>query len=347
MKYFAWSTIFILLIGMIVFILMKDMFESDELFYDDDQEGLNEQIVIRFSHVVAENTPKGLAAQRFAEIMNEKSAGRVRVEVFPNGALFSDSEEFTALLNNDIQMIAPSFSKMTEITPEWELFDLPFLFDSLEEVEEAFTGNLGKQLLTMLDERGVKGLSLWSNGFKQMTSYTKPLVQPEDFVNQSFRIMPSRVIEEQFSLLGANPVVIPFNDVYYSLETFEVDGQENTISNIYSRRWYELQRYMTISNHGFLGYTVFMNGDFWSSLPDDIQGLLNEAMTETTQWLFQEAEHMNNKMLVEIEENSEIEIYYLTDKEKEIWQEKLQPIYEMFLDDANRELVELVEQFKN
>ena len=347
MKYFLWSTIFILLIGTFIFFLMKDMFVTEELFYDDDQEGLNEQIVIRFSHVVAENTPKGLAAQQFAEIMNEKSAGRVRVEVFPNGALFSDSEEFTALLSNDIQMIAPSFSKMTDIAPEWELFDLPFLFDHLKDVEEAFTGNIGQQLLAMLDDRGVKGLSLWSNGFKQMTSYQKPLVEPNDFANQRFRIMPSRIIDKQFTLLNANPVIIPFNDVYYSLETFEVDGQENTISNIYSRRWYELQRYMTISNHGFLGYTVVMNEDFWNGLPDDIQTQLNEAMAETTKWILQEAEQMNNKMLIEIERDSEMEIYYLTNEEKEVWKEKLQPVYDMFLQDANRELVELVEKLKN
>lgn len=346
MKSFLWTLLFILLIVTSVYLLMKDIFATEELFYDDDQEGLNEQIVIRFSHVVAENTPKGLAAQRFAEIINEKSAGRVRVEVFPNGALFSDSEEFPALLQNNIQMIAPSFSKMTEIAPEWELFDLPYLFERSEDVEAMFTGEIAEHLLSMLDERGVKGLSLWGNGFKQMTSYQKPLVNPKDFENQNFRIMPSRIIEKQFRLLKANPIVIPFNDVYNSLETFEIDGQENTISNIYSRRWYELQRYMTISNHGYLGYTVIMNADFWNRLPEDIQIQLTEAMTETTKWILQESKRMNNELLMEIEKDFDIEIYYLTEAEKQIWKETLEPVYQMFNAKANPELVELVEKLK-
>ncbi|WNF36689.1 DctP family TRAP transporter solute-binding subunit [Bacillaceae bacterium IKA-2] len=344
MKSFLWIKILLMLIVTIGFFLTINMFATEELFYDGDQEGLNEQIVIRFSHVVAENTPKGLAAQRFAEIINEKSAGRVRVEVFPNGALFSDSDEFSALVQNDIEMIAPSFSKMTEIAPEWELFDLPFLFERLEDVEEVFTGEIGEHLLSKLNKKGVKGLSLWSNGFKQMTSSQKPLVLPEDFKNQNFRIMPSRIIEKQFRILNANPIAIPFNDVYNSLETFEIDGQENTISNIYSRRWYELQRFMTISNHGYLGYTVMMNGDFWNELPADIQMQMTEAMTETTKWILQESKRMNNELLSKIEKEFDIKIHYLTEEEKRIWKETLEPVYQLFIAEANPGLVELVEK---
>jgi tripartite ATP-independent transporter DctP family solute receptor len=326
------------------FLFGYDVFEKKATYYDDEQKGLKEQIVINFSHVVAENTPKGLAAQKFAEIVNNKSEGRVKVEVFPNGVLYSDDEEMDALMRNDVQMIAPSFSKMTEMMPEWQMFDLPFIFEDYEEVEEAFMGDVGRKLLTLLEDEDIKGLALWSNGFKQMTSNNRPLLEPSDFKGQRFRIMPSEVIEEQFRLLGAEPKVVPFNQVYESLEKHQFDGQENTISNIYSKRFYQLQRYMTISNHGYLGYAVLMNEDFWKRLPPGVQILLTDAMKETTTWIWEQAKLMNEEQLQYIKEESNIKVYYLTEEEKKKWRQKFQPIYNNFEEEATEELVKMIKK---
>jgi C4-dicarboxylate-binding protein DctP len=322
------------------------MLENETIYYDDDQEGLKEQFVIRFSHVVAVNTPKGLAAQKFADILYEKSSGRVRVEVFPNGSLYNDNEEMTALLQNDVQMIAPTFSKLTDIESGWELLDLPFFFDSIRDVERTFTGEIGEYLLSSLEGSGSKGLALWSNGFKQMTSSKNPLFLPDDFTDQRFRIMPSPIVEQQFHLLGATPIAMPFDAVYYSLENDEIDGQENTISNIHSKRVYELQRYMTISNHGYLGYAVLINEEYWSELPAEIKVFISEAMADTTAWILQESQLINEQNLQEIEEYSDIKINNLTQENREKWKEMLQPIYEKFYREAEPELVELVKSVK-
>ncbi|MFC3883908.1 TRAP transporter substrate-binding protein [Bacillus songklensis] len=346
MRIFVGASMFVSLFLMFFFLFGYDAFEKKATYYDDEQKGLKEQIVINFSHVVAENTPKGLAAQKFAEIVNEKSDGRVKVEVFPNGVLYSDDEEINALMRDDVQMIAPSFSKMTEIMPEWQVFDLPFIFEDYEEVERAFMGDVGRKLLTMLKDENIKGLALWSNGFKQMTSDERPLLKPRDFKGQRFRIMPSEVIEEQFRLLGGEPKVVPFNQVYESLEKHQFDGQENTISNIYSKRFYQLQRYMTISNHGYLGYAVLMNEEFWERLPPDVQVLLTGAMEETTTWIWEQSKLMNEEQLERIQKESNIKVYYLTEEEKKKWRQRFRPIYRNFKEEATEELVKMIEELK-
>ncbi len=214
----------------IILVFMWQKQTMEHVVYDDEQKGLQKQIVIYFSHVVAENTPKGLAAQKFAELVKEKTNGRVKVEVFPNGSLYSDEEEIDALLRGDVQMIAPSVSKVTQLLPEWQVIDLPFIFESYDDVERAFTGEVGKRLLAMLEKKEMKGLALWGNGFKQVTSNRRLLIEPSDFSGLKFRVMPSEIIEKQFQLLGAKPIVVPFNHVYESLEKHAFDGQENTIS---------------------------------------------------------------------------------------------------------------------
>jgi C4-dicarboxylate-binding protein DctP len=176
-----------------------------------------------------------------------------------------------------------------------------------------------------------------------MTSNKQPLRKPEDFKGQRFRIMPSMIIEEQFRILGAEPIVVPFNQVYYALEKNQFEGQENTISNIYSKRLYQLQRYMTISNHGYLGYAVLVNEGFWNGLPEDIRAQVAEAMQETTHWILKESERMNEQQLAEIQENSNIEVHYLTDQEKSVWKQKLQSIYETFRREADPKLVKQIE----
>jgi tripartite ATP-independent transporter DctP family solute receptor len=317
---------------------------GSNIILDDEQEGLNEQIVIYFSHVVAENTPKGLAAKKFEQLVEEKTNGRVKVEVFPNGALFSDEEEMDALMRGDVQMIAPSFSKITEYIPEWQVLDLPFIFEDHRDVEQVFTGGTGKKLLSMLEKKGIKGLALWSNGFKQMISNRHLLIEPHDFANLKFRIMPSEVIEKQFLLLGAEPVVVPFNHVYRSLEKHEFDGQENTISNIYSKGFYKFQSYMTVSNHGYLGYAVMMNEQFWKSLPKDIQQQILAAMEETTVWNLKQSKQQNEQQLVDMKKNSEMKIYELTEEEREKWKDIFTPLYKEFEKEFGGELLREIQK---
>ncbi|HEX6923020.1 MAG TPA: DctP family TRAP transporter solute-binding subunit, partial [Bacillales bacterium] len=209
--------------------------------YDDEQKGLGDLIVIKFSHVVADNTPKGLAALHFKKLVEQQSGGRVRVQVFPNGILYSDKEAIHAVMGGDLQMAAPTFSKLSARFPKWQLLDLPFLFPDREAVRAFFDGEIGQLLFKPLETNNIKVMAIWHNGFKQMTSNKGPLIHPSDFQGQRFRIMRSEVLAEQFHALGANTKVIPFNQVYHSLDTGIVDGQENTISNIYSKRFYQVQ----------------------------------------------------------------------------------------------------------
>lgn len=314
----------------IILVFMWQKQTMEHVVYDDEQKGLQKQIVIYFSHVVAENTPKGLAAQKFAELVKEKTNSRVKVEVFPNGSLYSDEEEIDALLRGDVQMIAPSVSKVTQLLPEWQVLDLPFIFESYDDVERAFTGEVGKRLLAMLEKKEMKGLALWGNGFKQMTSNRRLLIEPSDFSGLKFRVMPSEIIEKQFQLLGAKSIVVPFNHVYESLEKHAFDGQENTISNIYSKNFYQFQPYLTISNHGYLGYAVIVNQHFWEKLPKDIQQNIAEAMQETIAWNLNQSRKQNEAELEKMKQNPKMHIYELTKKEQEVWKQKFSPLYDEF-----------------
>jgi tripartite ATP-independent transporter DctP family solute receptor len=341
-----WWLAFLILPFCIVSIvwLETQYFRKENIVYDDEQKGLKKQIVIYFSHVVAEDTPKGLAAQKFADLVEKKTNGRVKVEVFPNGSLYSDDEEIDALLRGDVQMIAPSLSKVTELIPEWQVLDLPFLFHDYSDVERTFTGEVGAQLLAMLDQKGIKGLALWSNGFKQMMSTTRPLIHLDDFRGLRFRIMPSAVIEKQFRLLGGEPIAVPFDHVYRSLEKHEFDGQENTISNIYSKGFYKFQPYITISNHGYLGYAVMMNKSFWESLPKDIQQKITEAIQETTKWNLRESQKQNELQLEKMKKNRNVYIYELSNEEKEKWKKKFAPLYQQFTEEFGDKLLREIEQ---
>jgi C4-dicarboxylate-binding protein DctP len=345
MKYLIGSSFFVIITILAIFFYPLDRFKQEEISYDDEQEGLSDQIIIRFSHVVAENTPKGLAAQKFAELADEKTDGLVKVEVIPNGTLYTDEQELDALMKNDVQMIAPSLSKMTKLAPEWGLFDLPFLFQKNEDITSVFSSEIGSSFLRLHEDENITGMALWSNGFKQMTSSENPLKKPEDFKGQRFRIMPSTMIEEQFKRLGVEPIVMPFDQVYMALEAEKFEGQENTISNIYSRRLYELQNYMTISNHGFLGYAVLMNKEFWDHLPEDVQSSLTDAMDEATAWMLEESLKMNKDQLRVIERESSIDIHYITEEERKDWLDHLQPVYQTFLQHVTEGFVrEFVEE---
>lgn len=312
------------------------------LEYDEEQEGLQERLIIKFSHVVAENTPKGLAVERFSRLVKEKSNGRIEVQVFPNGILYSDKTEYAALRRGDIQMIAPAFSNLADQIPEWAVLDLPFVFRSHAEAEEAFQGEMGRLLFQCLEPLDMKGLAFWNNGFKQMTS-NRPIRTPEDFAGQRFRIIQSKVLEAQFQALGAKGYGASFTDVYQKLASGQVDGQENTISNIYTRKLYQVQRYLTLSNHGYLGYAVIMNKRFWDQLSPETQAIISDALAETTAYSNQLALSINEQQWQQLQKTS-LEIHVLSPEELAVWQEALQPVYDMFTPVIGQRIMEELEK---
>src|ERR1700754_1197059 len=229
-------------------------------------------IIIKFSHVVAANTPKGAAAEKFRELAEKYTDGKVKVEVYPNSTLYKDKEELEALQLGAVQMLAPSNSKFGPIgVREFEVFDLPYILPDLATLRKVTDGPLGGKLLKLLEPKGMTGLAYWDNGFKQMSA-NKKLIAPEDYKGLKFRIQSSKVLEAQFRALGAIPQVMAFSDVYQALQTGVVDGQENTPSNMYTQKFHEVQKYTTLTNHGYIGYVVVVNKKFWDGLPADVRG---------------------------------------------------------------------------
>lgn len=319
---------------------------TSPLNVDDEQEGLNDQVVIRFSHVAAENTPKGMAARQFARLVEEKTNGRVKVEVYPNGVLYGDINEWEAIEDGHVEMIAPATSKLTNRFPNWQVLDLPFAFPNHKAVQETYEGAIGETLMKDLDRENVKGMTFWYNGFKQITNNKQPIIHPQDFKRLHFRIMPSPVIKEQFERLQASSSVIPFNKTYKNLEVRFIDGQENTVSNIYSKRFYLQQRYMTLSNHGYLGYVVLINRSFWDNLPAELQEPIQEALRETTEWVKRHSIEINDRYKRALKRTNALEIHMLTKKEKKQWQNALQPVYEKVESDIPKELMEEVHRIQ-
>src|ERR1700759_5528155 len=228
-------------------------------------------VVVKFSHVVAADTPKGKAAEKFKELAEKYTNGKVKVEVYPNSTLYKDKEELEALQLGAVQMLAPSNSKFGPIgIKEFEVFALPYILPDLKTLRKVTDGPLGAKLLKLLDSKGMTGLAYWDNGFKQM-SPKKKLIEATDYKGLKFRIQSSKVLKAQFRTLGSIPQVMAFSDVYQALQTGVVDGQENTWSNIYTQKMHEVQKYMTVTNHGYIGYVVVVNKKFWDGLPADVR----------------------------------------------------------------------------
>ncbi|WP_339061033.1 DctP family TRAP transporter solute-binding subunit [Tepidibacillus marianensis] len=283
---------------------------------DDEQFSQDEKIIIRFSHVVGEDTPKGQAARKFAELMKLRSHGKVEVQVFSNGSLYRDGEEWKALKKNDVQIIAPSMSKLIPRIPELQVLDLPFYFKDLEQIHQLADGEVGKMVFHSAERNQVVPLAIWDNGFKQFTNRDHSLHNSKDFAGLRFRIMPSPILEEQFSRVGAVGEVKNFNDVYQALKNKEVDGQENTISNIYTKRFFNVQDYLILSNHGYLGYLVMMNQEFFQSLNPEIQTMIQDAMNEVTIWEREKSLEIEKKQLNLIKDCECIQVESLTEEEK-------------------------------
>jgi C4-dicarboxylate-binding protein DctP len=286
-------------------------------------------IVIKFSHVVADDTPKGQGALLFKKLVEERLGGKVKVEVYPNSQLFGDAKEMEALLLGDVQIIAPSLSKFDKFTKKLQVFDLPFLFDDVAAIDRFQSGPNGKAMLTSMTDKGYLGLGFWHNGMKQISA-NKPLRVPEDAKGLKFRIQPSDVLEAQFKALGANPQKMAFSEVYQALQTGVVDGQENTWSNIYSQKFHEVQKFITNSDHGVIDYMVVTNSKFWAGLPADIRTELEKIMAEVTQKVNSSADTQNAADLKRIVDSGRSEIIKLTPEQKLKWRDAMKPVYAQF-----------------
>ncbi|MCL6612647.1 MAG: TRAP transporter substrate-binding protein [Peptococcaceae bacterium] len=312
---------------------------------DLEQVSPEEKIVIKFSHVVAENTPKGLAAQRFADLVRERTRGRVEVQVFPNSTLYKDGEELQALQNGSVQIIAPATSKLAGLFPQWQVFDLPYAFPDEDAVHRAMDGYIGNKLSEILRQSNIQALAFWDNGFKQITNSKRPVIHPGDFNGLTFRVMiNSQVLKRQFEKMGAIPVEKPFNDLYRVLELREVDGQENTMSNICSKNLFKVQPYLTVSNHGYMGYMVMTNARFWSALPEDIRAVLEGTLLEVTGWEREQALKMNRENMEKAVSSGQVQVHWLTENEKEEWARVLEPIYGEFREIIGGDLIDAVEE---
>lgn len=304
----------------------------------------DEPIVIKFSHVVAADTPKGKAADRFADLAKEKTGGRVIVTVYPNSTLYKDKEEIEALQLGAVQMLAPSLAKFGPLgVKEFEVFDLPYIFDGYDQLHKVTEGPIGEQLLGLLGDKGVLGLAFWDNGFKVMSA-NKPLREPRDFRGQKMRIQSSKVLEAQMRALGANPQVLAFSEVYQALQTGVVDGTENPPSNLYTQKMHEVQKYVTESDHGYLGYAVIVNKAFWESLPADIRTALEEAMDEATRYANEIAKEDNEAALAAVKASGKSEIIELTPEQKAEWKKRLAVVHRKMADRVGPELIESIYQ---
>lgn len=287
---------------------------------------LAEPLIIKFSHVVAPDTPKGKGAQKFKELAESYTDGAVKVEVYPNSQLYKDKEELEALQLGAVQMLAPSLAKFGPLgVQQFELFDLPYLMGSYDDLRKITGGDVGKSLLAKLEDKGIKGLAFWDNGFKIMSA-NSPLHTPDDFLGLKMRIQSSKILEAEMQALGAVPQVMAFSEVYQALQTGVVDGTENPPSNMYTQKMHEVQKHATLSNHGYLGYAVIVNKAFWEQLQPEIRTQLEKAMAEATEYANSIAKEENEAAIAAMKAAGTTTFYELTDEQRQEWVDALSPV---------------------
>ena len=302
-----------------------------------------QDITIKFSHVVAPDTPKGKGAEKFKELAEQYTEGKVKVEIYPNSQLYKDKEELEALQLGAVHMLAPSLAKFGPLgIQDFEAFDLPYIFDGYDALRKVTDGDVGKAMLAKLEDKGIKGLAYWDNGFKIMSA-NSPLLVPDDFLGLKMRIQSSKVLEAEMNALGAVPQVMAFSEVYQGLQTGVVDGTENPPSNMYTQKMNEVQKHATLSNHGYLGYAVIVNKEFWDGLPEDVRGQLEQAMAEATEFANGIAKDENDKSLQAMMDAGTTEFHEMTDEEKAAWKEALMPVREEMADRIGADLIAQIE----
>src|SRR5664279_2542056 len=299
-------------------------------------------IVIKFSHVVANATPKGKAADFFAKRAGELTKGKVKVEVYANSSLYKDKEEMEALQIGAVQMLAPSLAKFGPLgVKEFEVFDFPYIFEDTAELHKITQGPIGASLLAKLEPKGITGLAFWDNGFKSFSANT-PIKTPADLKGKKMRIQSSKVLEEEMRSIGAMPQVMAFSEVYQALSTGVVDGTENPISNLYTQKMHEVQKYLTLTNHGYLGYAVIVNKKFWEGLPADVRGQLEQAMKEATVYANKIAQEENDTSLAEVKKSGKTVVYTPTNEERMAFKKAMAPVHTKMADRVGADLLQSI-----
>jgi C4-dicarboxylate-binding protein DctP len=296
-------------------------------------------IELKFSHVVAENTPKGQMALKFKELVDQRLPGKVEVKVYPNSQLYGDGKELEALLLGDVELISPSLSKFKKYTKKLQVFDLPFLFQDMAAVERFQASSAGQELLSSLESKGLVGLGYLHNGMKQLSA-NEPLYTPADAKGKKFRIMSSDVLAAQFEAVDAVPLKKPFSEVFTLLQTRAIDGQENTWSNIYSKKFFEVQASITESNHGVLDYLIVTSAEFWHELPDDIRSELKTALDEAVAHGNQIAAQKADKDKANIMASNRSEIISLSPEQRQQWVEAMKPVWQQFEDEIGKNIID-------
>jgi C4-dicarboxylate-binding protein DctP len=298
-----------------------------------------EPIVIKFSHVVSADTPKGKGALKFKELAEARTKGKVKVEVYANSQLYKDGEELQMLQLGSVQMLAPSVSKFGPLgAREFEIFDLPYIFDNRDELHNVTQGKIGQVLFKKLESKGIMGLAYWDNGFKEMSA-NKPLRMPADFRGLKMRIQSSKVLDSQMRALGATPQVMAFSEVYQALQTGVVDGTENPASNLYTQKMHEVQKYLTLSDHGVVEYAVVVNKKFWEGLPPDVRAGLESAMKDATAYVTDIAKQENDDALAKVKASGKTQIITLTPDEKKAWKKAVLKVHQENEDKIGKDLI--------
>ncbi len=302
---------------------------------DECQEG---EIVIRFSHVTnADKHPKGIAASLLEKRINEEMDGKACMQVFPNSTLYDDNKVLEALLQGDIQLAAPSLSKFETYTRKFRLFDLPFVFKDIQAVDAYQASGGGRELLNSMQRVGLQGLTYWHNGMKQISA-DRPLLVPEDAAGLRFRVQKSDVLVAQFKALGANPQKLAFSETYDALKTQVIHGQENTWSNIYGKKFFEVQDGVTESNHGIVDYLVVTSSSWWAGLPKDVREQFGLILSEVTNERNAAAAAVN-------QENKELilrqggVVYTLTEEQRAKWIAAMKPVWVQFESDIGEKVL--------
>lgn len=302
----------------------------------------DDPIVIKFSHVAAIDTPKGQAAEYFKKQAEALTEGKVKVEVYPNSMLFKDKEELEALQMGSVQMLAPVVGKLGPAgIKEFEAFDLPYLFTDLDAVHRVTKGEIGKSLLTKLDQRGMVGLGYWDAGFRVLSS-NKPIHTPDQIKGQKIRINSSKVNQAIISSVGAIPQTMPFSEVYQALQTGVVDGADGNLTNLYTQKQYEVQKHVTLTQHTYSGYVILVNKDFWNKLPEDIRGKLQQAVQEASDLNEKAVVDDDKKALEAIKASGKTEIYTPTPEEKDLWVKAMAPVQDQLAERVGKDLVEQI-----
>ena len=301
-------------------------------------------IVIKYSHVVANDTPKGKGSLKFKELAEKYTGGKAKIEVYPNSSLYKDKEEIEALQLGAVQMLGPSTAKFAPLgAKEFEAMDLPFAFADDAAYLKAVKGELGKFLMAKLEPKGIKGLAFWDNGF-HMVSANKPLINPSDFQGQKIRISGSKVADQYFRKLGCIPQILAFSEVYQALQTGVVDGCENTASNYLTQKFHEVQKHITVSYHAHLQYAVIVNAKFWAGLPPDIRTPLEKAMNEATEYTDSIAQQENTDALKAIKDSGRSELHQLTAEQRKAWQVAMQPTWQWAEGRVGKEVIGIMQK---